>query len=504
MWRTQTNLTQKSVLPGFDSYNDTYREEVNSTALPKNFYLEHPRILYDNDKDRFLMLSVLTDKVDFMYSKLLLAFSKTGSPSTGLEEDWDRVIIEVSDLQEELGEALWATLPTIAVDNNTIYITADMMYREEENPDIITGVNQVDKFVESRLWTLDKELVYATGLRDVINTDMVEEVDGSLMSTSLEFDLQVHRMVYENELGVEVMKGQWIPSHMDAEEEFGMYFVHYHGEDVEEDDTEQLSVLFYSKVTGELSDALIDLGDVEDRSLPFYNATQPRDIELDRALLWDELIYSDIFTGTRRAQDAVWWNETLYVAVTVSKTIRVNETQVYWVALTAPSTNETTGDLLEFIDDEMIEVVKDGYVTGDAIEKTIVDPENGQVSIVPAFNSSTFFPSIAVNNKGEIVIGFSAAGEELYMGSYTQEVGVPYSIPDLNITEKAITIAQGDAAYESINGIPYAGDYSGMVVDPIEPNCFWSFNSYAMSLDAVELHSWERGALATRWGKVCL
>jgi hypothetical protein len=262
---------------------------------------------------------------------------------------------------------------------------------------------------------------------------------------------------------------------MNSNNDFGMYFCYYNDEAV--DGNEELSMLFYNKETGEISDALVDLGDIEDRTGPFYNATQPRDILLDRALLWDELTYEPIFTGSRRIQDAVWWNETLYVAITVSKTVRVNETQIFWAAIDAPSDIEK---LLPSIPD----VTASGFVTGDAI----------------AENTSTFYPSIAVNRQGKVVIGFSAAGENIYMGSYAQEVDLP--------TERAVTIMPGEATFESLNGIPYAGDYSGFELDPMENNCFWSFNTYAIRCDEIDafdtLHTWERGALATRWGKVCL
>ena len=88
-------------------------------------------------------------------------------------------------------------------------------------------------------------------------------------------------------------------------------------------------------------------------------------------------------------------------------------------------------------------------------------------------NSSLFYGSIAVSNNGDIVVAFNESGSGQYASSYavvghilsngSASFGTPFEL-------KA-----GAADYSLLTGTYRWGDYSTTVVDPSNPNNFWTF-----------------------------
>jgi hypothetical protein len=242
-----------------------------------------------------------------------------------------------------------------------------------------------------------------------------------------------------------VKLGPYIPAAGDS----GAYLVAYN--DQVTTDAEELHVV---QITTDLSvsNNVVPLGDIDIDGVggPLPGASQP-----------DEE-YSAIETGNRRVNDAILFGETLHVATTVEDV--EGETAVFWAKIDLPTMTIPTGD--------------SGLITGETI----------------APGTSTFFPSIAVNNAGEMVVGYGASGT-IFAGMYASVA---------TAVESYVEVKAGEDNYESLDGLTYHGQYSGMSADPVDTNCFWAYNAFARMNAPLQWHTWERGALGVQWGKVCL
>jgi hypothetical protein len=136
--------------------------------------------------------------------------------------------------------------------------------------------------------------------------------------------------------------------------------------------------------------------------------------------------------------DAILFGETLHVATTVEDV--EGETAVFWAEINFPTMTIPTGD--------------SGLITGEKI----------------APDTSTFSPSIAVNNAGDLVVGYGASGT-VFAGMYASVATAP--------VESYVEVKAGENNYESLDGLTYHGQYSGMAADPVDTNCFWAYNSFA-------------------------
>ena len=92
-------------------------------------------------------------------------------------------------------------------------------------------------------------------------------------------------------------------------------------------------------------------------------------------------------------------------------------------------------------------------------------------------NLSLYFPSIAVNDFGDVVIGFSGSDANTPVSSY-------YIIGETTsgvTTFGDITLSQaGNGTYERLDGSDRNrwGDYSATVVDPSHEGTFWTFQEF--------------------------
>jgi hypothetical protein len=181
--------------------------------------------------------------------------------------------------------------------------------------------------------------------------------------------------------------------------------------------------------------AFVSLGDIERADLPLPQAEQlgrPERIE----------------TNDRRALDAVWVNNQLWMVFTVRSAGRANG---YWVKLNANGVNFPPS------------VNSGAPITG--------------ADLGP--NMYTYFPSIDVNSNGIAAFGFSASSSGLYAGAYA-------TIRDDNADpvgrQRPSDVVRAGVApyYITFSGTRNRwGDYTGMALDPVEDRCFWAYNQYA-------------------------
>lgn len=91
---------------------------------------------------------------------------------------------------------------------------------------------------------------------------------------------------------------------------------------------------------------------------------------------------------------------------------------------------------------------------------------------------SFYYGSIAVNDFGNVVIGFSGSSESQFVSSYAV---VGETIDGATTFSSPLLLKAGVADYEVLdnNGRNRWGDYSSTVVDPTDPYSFWTFQEFA-------------------------
>ncbi len=95
-----------------------------------------------------------------------------------------------------------------------------------------------------------------------------------------------------------------------------------------------------------------------------------------------------------------------------------------------------------------------------------------------AFN----YPSIAVNDLGDIAIGFSGGDPSTFMSTY---VVTGQTTDGVTTLDPPIQTQAGVADYENLDGIGRNrwGDYSATVVDPADELTMWTFQEFASGVD---------------------
>ena len=136
-------------------------------------------------------------------------------------------------------------------------------------------------------------------------------------------------------------------------------------------------------------------------------------------------------------------------------------------------------------------IKKDGYLWGvqetqqnghAALHWEQIDPATKQV-VHDGFITDTthdyYFGSIAVNDSGDIVIGYTRSGATEDPSAYAS-VG---KLSGGNITfDSPLQLHESTTPYNAFDGSPYRwGDYSNTVVDPSDPSKFWTIQEYSGS-----------------------
>jgi hypothetical protein len=180
-----------------------------------------------------------------------------------------------------------------------------------------------------------------------------------------------------------------------------------------------------------------------------------------------------------RALDAVWRNNSLWLTTTT----RPN------VANDPVNSNQATAHWFR-LDTSLVPA-----------PITVADQGNiGGEDIAPF--TRTFFPSVAVNSKGDAKFGFSASAASIFCGAYYagREAGDPPGT-----VQPAAVVQAGLDYYLRTFGGPRNrwGDYSGAAVDPINDLTFWIFNEYAEVRGTPTPVPPEDGRWGTAW-KSCM
>jgi hypothetical protein len=88
-----------------------------------------------------------------------------------------------------------------------------------------------------------------------------------------------------------------------------------------------------------------------------------------------------------------------------------------------------------------------------------------------------YYPSIAVNDFDQVVVGFNGSSESQFVSAYAvlgETIGGITSFGDL------LLLKEGVDSYEFVwDGRNRWGDYSTTVVDSSDPNVFWTFQEWA-------------------------
>ena len=456
----------------------TTTDEGQQPLLPRGAEPKHTRILYDATHDRFVILSTMTDQES--YSKLCLAISKNGLPETGTETDWDLFVIDVWDLDAaEQDHYVWANELEIAVDDDqAIYVSATMYKTtvpEEESEEEEAYV-ETNEFVESRVWILPKIPLYTNMVpfndhnRD--HPTRAAPLNGTLYGFDETVISSVTVLEHVDDNGHNTKLGPYVPAPTASEDGAILWIARTTDPNQVRvgDNNEYLHVVRMTNVLFDpptiISSNLVSLGDIENSEEPLPPAQQPG---ISNSFNSDT--YQPIEMGSRRVADATCYNNTLHIALMVREE-GGQTTSVFWAKVDLASLESGGGGEQE---EEGVLLVSDRITA-------------------PA--TSTFYPSIAVNPKGDMVLGYGASGSELYAGMYATLV----SPREVSFT---IEIQEGEANYESIDGRPFHGQYSGLSLDPVDLDCFWAWNAFARANDPWLWHTWERGALSLQWGKIC-
>ncbi len=118
-----------------------------------------------------------------------------------------------------------------------------------------------------------------------------------------------------------------------------------------------------------------------------------------------------------------------------------------------------------------------------AVEWLRINPATNSViqsGIISDPSLAFFYPSIAVNEFDQVLIGFSGSDASIFGSSY-----YVFGETSGNTTTFS-SVAQakaGSAQYQFLDGIGRNrwGDYSATVVDPVNPSDFWTFQLFAPS-----------------------
>ncbi|GCD78188.1 hypothetical protein JCM31826_16700 [Thermaurantimonas aggregans] len=130
----------------YDLKNDTLlsvqslQQFCNPTGLTDTKY--DPRILYDPDEDRFIM--VILNGFTWQTSKIVVAFSKSSLPHL---DGWNLYVLNGNPLNNQT----WSDYPHLAVSNSDLFITFNTF---------LNGSFNNSGYVESTFWQVDKQAGY--------------------------------------------------------------------------------------------------------------------------------------------------------------------------------------------------------------------------------------------------------------------------------------------------------------------------------------------------------
>jgi uncharacterized repeat protein (TIGR01451 family) len=205
--------------------------------------------------------------------------------------------------------------------------------------------------------------------------------------------------------------------------------------------------------------SLVSLGDLSDNVVPTTAPQSGTSVEIE--------------TGDARTLDAVWQNDSLWTvfAYVPKAGVTANRATAHYVRL------DTTNVAGLTVADQR-------------------DVGGGDLST----STWTFDPAISVNQRGDVVIGFSASATSLHPGAYA----VSRRASDApGVISGSQTLHAGTDWYErKLTGTRNLwGHYSSVATAP-DTQCFWVYNQYAMTRG--NSYQGEDGKWATTVGRACV
>lgn len=417
-------------------------------VVPTTFTFD-PKIVYDQYEDRFV---VVTLEVAFSglpidpgnISRILLAVSKDGNPQTPTAADWNYHAIASKVLFGGFVE-LWADYPGFEVDEEAIYVTANMF-----------AFPPFAGFGGSRLWIVDKG-AGSGGFYDggpAADTIYNPYAAAGLATTTMPAQV----------FGAGGVGGPGST--------LGTFLVSYSGLTFGGPlAPEALQVVTVDDPLGNVGgpfflQEFVIIGDIEDVGGIFGFPPLPDAPQMGSPF--------GIEVNDRRALDAVWRNNKLYVVTTIIPNAPgpdLGDTTAHWWQV---DTTPGPGALALF---------DQGDIGGEDI----------------APGTYTFFPAVAVNRNDEVKFGFSASAATIYAGAYATGRAATDAPGTVRSSE---TVLAGRAPYKRFFGGPRNrwGDYSGIALDPSNDDKFWVFNEFADTQGSAGVGS--QGPEDGRWGTV--
>jgi hypothetical protein len=405
-----------------------------------------PKIVYDQYEDRFVVVTLEVVQTGLAIdpgniSRVLVAVSKDGNPKTPTAADWYYHAIDSKVLFLGFVE-LWADYPGFEVDEEAVYITANMFAFPP-----FGGLGGV------RLWIVDKGSgsggFYDGGAAAVSIYDPY--ASGGIATTT-----QPAQVYGEGGVG-------------GPGSSIGTFLVSYSGLTFGGPGApEAVQIVTVDDPLGEeggpfFTQEFVIVGDIEDVGGSFGFPSLPDAPQLDSIAL--------IEVNDRRALDAVWRNGSLWMTTTINPNL-------------GPDTGETTAHWFQ-VDTQLgpglLSVSDQGDIGGEDI----------------AVGTTTFFPSVAVNRRGDAMFGFSASADSIYAGAYV--TGREADDPLTTVQDTEVVKAGEDAYLRTFGGTRNRwGDYSGISVDPTNEKFVWVFNQFA-DLRGTPTSGGQDGRWGTYW-----
>jgi len=389
---------------------------------PLNTWTFDPKVIYDQYAERFVVITLERKTTAPTGSYILVAVSKTSDPNLG----WWYLAI---NSQTNIGGANhWADYPGLAVGPNAVYITNNMF-------------SFAGAYGGSRLWIVHKNPLY-TGGAGVWTIHDPYTLANSIATTTQ-------------------------PSHMfgAVPGTMGTFLCSYSG--LSNGVQEFVQVIQVNNPLGAVSftnHQFVNAGNIENTVPALPDAPQ-----LGTSV--------DIEVNDRRALNAVWRNNELWVSATILPNAGpdINETTAHWFNLNAPGGGG------------------------------IVFNDQGNVGGNPTLGTGTFtfFPSVMVDKCGNMGIGFAASNLQIYPGAYY--TGRLATDP-AGTTQPVGALAAGlDYYVRTFGGSRNRwGDYSGISLDPADETTFWVFNEYAILRGTPTSPPLEDGRWGTEWGSFAM
>ena len=371
-----------------------------------------PKVIYDQYADRFVVLTL--ERWDTSsgnasnQSRILVAVSKTSNPNDGF---WYHAIdskINIGGLDR------WVDYPGFGVDDKAVYITNNMF----------AFLGAGGTYGGVRLWIIPKTGAYS-GPDNAISFSVYDPYGLSGQPGFATTTQPAH------------MYGT-LPNGFDGNP-LGTFLVSYSG--LSDGTNEYVDVV---QVTDPLGTPNFNFQQMFVGNMDNTAAVQPDAPQLGS-------VYA-IETNDRRALNAVWRADNLYMSTTV-------------VGLVAtPDAGQATAQWIR-----LSTVNPAAIVTADFGGVGAEDLGAG---------THTFFPSVMVDCDLNMAVGFSASNAGMYCGAYYT---TRLATDPAGTVSATGTLQAGTDFYKRFFGGPRNrwGDYSGIALCPAGESDFWVFNEYA-------------------------